>query len=90
LFVGRALTLAGDEAVTTEAYLSERIRQAADFDSPAGAPPATIRDAAARVARNRVEDALRKSGGNRSEAARLLGLTHQGLLNKIRRYKIEI
>jgi transcriptional regulator with GAF, ATPase, and Fis domain len=37
-----------------------------------------------------VKDALRKTGGNRSQAARLLGLTRQGLLNKIRRYGIQL
>jgi DNA-binding NtrC family response regulator len=37
-----------------------------------------------------VTRALRDSGGNRSKAARILGLTRQGLLNKIARYKIEI
>jgi len=88
--IERALTLAGDESVITEAYLSERIRQAEDLDSPAGAPPATIQEATARVERKMVEDALRKSSGNRSEAARALGLTRQGLLNKIHRYKIEL
>jgi transcriptional regulator with GAF, ATPase, and Fis domain len=40
--------------------------------------------------RKMVMDALRKSGGNRSQAARILGLTRQGLLNKIRRYEIDI
>jgi transcriptional regulator with GAF, ATPase, and Fis domain len=37
-----------------------------------------------------VVDALRKSGGNRSQAARELGLTRQGLLNKITRYAIDM
>jgi DNA-binding NtrC family response regulator len=43
-----------------------------------------------RVERKMVEDALRKSGGNRSQAARMLRLTRQGLLNKIRRYEIDL
>jgi DNA-binding NtrC family response regulator len=37
-----------------------------------------------------VEDALCRTGGNRSRAARILGLTHQGLLNKIARYEIDL
>jgi len=36
-----------------------------------------------------VNEALEKAGGNRSHAANLLGITRQGLLNKIKRYKIE-
>jgi DNA-binding NtrC family response regulator len=37
-----------------------------------------------------VTRALRDAIGNRSKAARMLGLTRQGLINKIARYKIEI
>jgi DNA-binding NtrC family response regulator len=37
-----------------------------------------------------VLETLQKTRGNRSEAARVLGLTRQGLLNKIGRYKIEL
>ena len=88
--IERALTLAGDDGEITEAYLSERIRQSAEFDGLSDAPPATIQEATARVERKMVKDALRKSGGNRSQAARILGLTRQGLLNKIRRYEIKL
>jgi Nif-specific regulatory protein len=88
--IERALTLAGDDGEITEVYLSERIKQFADYDGPSKAVPATIQEATARMERKMVEDALRKSGGNRSQAARILGLTRQGLLNKIRRYEIEL
>ena len=88
--IERALTLAGDDGEITEAYLSERIKQSAEFDGLSDTPPATIQEATARVERKMVKDALRKSGGNRSQAARTLGLTRQGLLNKIRRYEIDI
>jgi DNA-binding NtrC family response regulator len=37
-----------------------------------------------------VVDALQKTKGNRSQAARDLGLTRQGLLNKIARYEIKL
>ena len=37
-----------------------------------------------------VREALETSGGNRSQASKLLGITRQGLLNKIKRYEIEI
>ena len=88
--IERALTLAGDDREIAEAYLSERVRQSAEYDGLSGAPPATIQEATARVERKMVEDALRQSGGNRSQAARVLGLTRQGLLNKIRRYEIDL
>jgi Nif-specific regulatory protein len=88
--IERALTLAGDDSEISEAYLSERIKQSADYDGLSGKPPATIQEATARMERKMVRDALRKSGGNRSQAARILGLTRQGLLNKIRRYEIDL
>jgi two-component system NtrC family response regulator len=37
-----------------------------------------------------IKEALRDSKGNRSQAARTLGLTRQGLLNKIGRYDIQV
>ena len=88
--IERALTLAGDDSEISEAYLSERIKQSADYDGLSGASTATIQEATARMERKMVKDALRQSGGNRSQAARILGLTRQGLLNKIRRYEIEV
>jgi DNA-binding NtrC family response regulator len=44
----------------------------------------------AHLEKKMIIDALRKSGGNRSQAARDLGLTRQGLLNKIGRYEIDL
>jgi Nif-specific regulatory protein len=88
--IERALTLAADDDQISEAYLSERIKQSADYDGLSGAPPATIHEATAQVERKMITDALRQSGGNRSQAARILGLTRQGLLNKIRRYEVNL
>ena len=88
--IERALTLAGNDGEITEAYLSDRIKQFADYGGPPEAVSATIQQATARMERKMVKDALRQSGGNRSQAARMLGLTRQGLLNKIRRYEIEL
>jgi transcriptional regulator with PAS, ATPase and Fis domain len=42
-----------------------------------------------RIEKEMVHEALKETGGNRSRAANLLGITRQGLLNKIRRYHIE-
>jgi len=88
--IERALTLAGDDSEIAEVYLSERIKQSADYDGFSGAPAATIQEATVRMERKMVTDALRQSDGNRSQAARILGLTRQGLLNKIRRYEIKL
>ncbi len=88
--IERALTLAGDDTQITEDYLSERIKRSADTNEPVDNRSATLKEATARMERRMVLDALRQTGGNRSQAARLLGLTRQGLLNKIARYDINL
>ena len=87
--IERASTLAGNDTEITPDYLSERIKTSADISGVSGAGATSLKEATARVERQMVVDALRKSGGNRSQAARELGLTRQGLLNKISRYEIE-
>lgn len=88
--IERALTLAGDATEITEEYLSGRIKTSSDYSATLDTTRATIKEATAQVERQMVLDALRKTGGNRSQAARELGLTRQGLLNKIRRYEIKL
>ena len=86
--IERALTLAGHNSEITEDHISERIKNSHRLEAFSPSPPATIQEATSRVERKMVEDALYKSGGNKSQAARILGLTRQGLLNKMKRYKI--
>jgi Nif-specific regulatory protein len=88
--IERALTLAGNNTEITPEYLSERIKMDSDISGARDAKAATLKEATARVERQMVFDALRKTGGNRSQAARELGLTRQGLLNKIARYDIKL
>jgi Nif-specific regulatory protein len=88
--IERALTLAGDDGEIKVEYLSERIKGSADNRVRADEAPTTIQEATVRLERKMVEDALRRTGGNRSQAARILGLTRQGLLNKIARYEIDL
>ena len=88
--IERALTLAGHDTEITAEYLSERVKSTSPINGAPVAGAATLKEATARVERQMVLDALRKSGGNRSQAARDLGLTRQGLLNKIARYEIKL
>jgi transcriptional regulator with PAS, ATPase and Fis domain len=39
--------------------------------------------------KQRLEEALRRSGGNRSEAARILGISRTSVWNQIKRYGID-
>ena len=88
--ITRALTLAGDDTEITEEYISERIRASSDPSDGQSTGAATLKEATANIERQMIIDALRKTGGNRSQAARDLGLTRQGLLNKITRYEIKL
>jgi transcriptional regulator of acetoin/glycerol metabolism len=40
------------------------------------------------VKKRRLEDALRRTGGNRSAAARILGISRTSVWNQIKRYGI--
>ena len=87
--IERALTLAGDGNEINPACLSEKITGSRITDPDATVDHLKLQDAVERIERHMVSQALHASKGNRSQAARLLGLTRQGLLNKINRYKID-
>jgi Nif-specific regulatory protein len=87
--IERAMTLAGADQEIQVAYLSEKITGSRLADLEESAENATLQEAVQRIERHMVKRALQSSGGNRSQAARHLGLTRQGLLNKINRYQIK-
>jgi transcriptional regulator with PAS, ATPase and Fis domain len=89
--IERAMTLAHSEGGITEEHLSEKIKAspgkgAVQLDGIEGG---TLQEVTERIEQEMIVKALSDSGGNRSQAARMLGLTRQGLLNKIARYKIQ-
>jgi DNA-binding NtrC family response regulator len=71
-------------------YLSEKITGTVGLDAATQVNGMTLRAVTERMEVQMVTRALRDTDGNRSKAARILGLTRQGLINKIARYKIEI
>jgi Nif-specific regulatory protein len=70
------------------ADLAEPIREAASAGD-AGPSEQSLPQAVARLEQRLITAALEKSRNNQQQAARLLGLSRQGLLNKIKRYKIQ-
>ena len=86
--LARAAALA--DGVIEVAHLSVQVA--------AASPPPTARPARGRelqlrpqveaLERSLVEEALRRTGGNQTAAARLLGLSRFGLQKKLRRYGI--
>jgi transcriptional regulator with PAS, ATPase and Fis domain len=87
--IERALTLAGNGSVITADCISEKIIGPRDTNTAAIAAGVTLREAVEQLEHQLVSQALETAGGNRSQAARALGLTRQGLLNKIHRYKLD-
>ncbi len=83
--VQRALLLSGEAGTIGPESLSEGIRAAA---STAGPPPGTIKRAVEDMEKEMIAAALGRCNGNRTHAARELGLSRYGLLKKIERYEI--
>lgn len=84
----RSIAVSGDDPIEPR-HLSARVRIAGcgDGELPSGA---TLRDIAAHVERGAVAEALARYGGNRTRAARSLGLSRQGLTKKMRRLGLSI
>jgi Nif-specific regulatory protein len=85
----RALTLAGKNKEISEEYLSTKIFNSMDDNGTVFKKNGTLQEVTERIEKQMVFEALEKTGGNRSRASNQLGITRQGLLNKIKRYKIE-
>jgi len=88
--IERAVCLAGSDKDIGIECLSEKITAVSQNEPLEALADATMQEAVSRLEKKMIIDALRKSGGNRSQASRVLGLTRQGLLNKIGRYKIDL
>jgi two-component system response regulator HupR/HoxA len=86
--VVRMVAVANGEVVSP-AHLSARVRVGkgtGGFErASAGARAKTLRDVAAEVEKSVVAEALARYGGNRTRAARSLGLSRQGLTKKMKR-----
>jgi two-component system, NtrC family, response regulator AtoC len=88
-FVERAVVLGRFEAPAVEA-----VRPAADVTPVAqpAPPPAAVRplrEAVAEAERQTIVAALRHTGGNKAEAARLLGVSYKTLFNKLHEHGVQ-
>ena len=86
--IERALTLAGGDREIKTDFLSEKIIGGPAKEATVPTEGLTLQKAIEQMERQMVAHALEVAKGNRSQAARDLGLTRQGLLNKINRYNI--
>ena len=88
--IERALTLAGRDQEIREEFLSKKINTSLSPKISIPATDCTLQEVTQQIEQQMVVEALEKTGGNRSRSARILGLTRQGLLNKIARYNINL
>jgi Nif-specific regulatory protein len=88
--IERAVTLAGKEREISEEHLSEKIKASSEKGILIPEANGTLKEVTERIEQRIVTETLQKTRGNRSQAARMLGLTRQGLLNKIARYNISL
>lgn len=88
----RALTMAGGEKIITADFLSDKIRKLGnEFDQESlNTSSGRLKDVVRRVEMRMIQEALEAASGNKSKAAKSLGLSRQGLLNKITSYRIRV
>lgn len=88
--IERALTIAGRNKEIKVEHLSEKIHVSSGTRISIPDTNCSLHEITEQVEQQMVIEALQKTGGNRSQAANMLGLTRQGLLNKISRYQIKL
>ncbi|MCD4755583.1 MAG: AAA family ATPase, partial [Deltaproteobacteria bacterium] len=88
--IERAMTLAGKEREISEEHLSEKTKTISEKGILIQKTDGTLKEVTEQIEERIVSETLQKTRGNRSQAARMLGLTRQGLLNKIARYNINL
>ncbi len=92
--VRRALVLSAEEHVQVD-DLSEAIREnnpsllPAERDSVSADTRKLLKDRVATLEIQMIRETLSEAEGDRRKASKLLGLSHQGLINKVKRYGLE-
>jgi len=81
--IERAVLMSPGPEISAEALFME-----APVETPDDALPDVIRTATESVEREKIAEAIRKAGGNRSRTAKLLGISRATLYNKLKRYNL--
>jgi two-component system response regulator HydG len=85
--IERLVALHGDARIVLPRMLSPHIEESASGDTDACRDrEGNLPDAVRRLEKAMIADALRRFSGNRTQAARELGITRQGLLKKLKRH----
>jgi len=86
--IERAMVLADDD-VLSDADLPERLREPDPVQVVLGAGELSIKKTARFMEETLIRKALEKTGGNRTQASKLLEISHRALLYKIKDYGVE-
>ncbi len=90
--VERLVVLTGDRQVIGVDLLSPRVREGTPWGAGEAAPPTagrTLPDAVRSLERSMIADALRRCHGNKTQAARALGVSRRNLIRKVRALGLE-
>jgi transcriptional regulator with GAF, ATPase, and Fis domain/tetratricopeptide (TPR) repeat protein len=85
--IERAVTFVREGELVTPDLFSEELREWGSIVATDGPKP--MAEAIQQLERQMIKDAMRKFSGNKTRAAKSLGLSRRGLLNKIQRYNLE-
>jgi transcriptional regulator with PAS, ATPase and Fis domain len=88
--VERAVTLAENDSFIKPADLSEEVYKFSDNTETLAVinPKMTLKDAIEDLERRMIEKTMHDTKWNQSHAAKILGVSRQGLIKKLKRYKI--
>lgn len=88
----RAQTMAGNSKTISYEFLSDKIKQLhhINVNNESDQRRDSLKDAVRRLERQMISQALESSQGNQTKAAKTLGLSRQGLLNKVAAYNLRL
>jgi transcriptional regulator with PAS, ATPase and Fis domain len=85
--IERAVTFAGEGELISPDLFSDDLTEWGTIVGSDGKKP--LADAVEQMEKEMIRRAMRECGGNKTKAARSLGISRRGLLNKLQRYHIE-
>jgi transcriptional regulator with GAF, ATPase, and Fis domain len=86
--IERAVTFAAQGELITPDLFSEDVTSWGSIVATDAKRP--LMDAVEQIEKQMIKDAIRRSSGNKTKAAKSLGISRRGLLNKLQRYHIEL
>jgi two-component system response regulator AtoC len=86
----RAMVIADDSQLLTEHLFLEQTRQDSNIQASVILEGLSLKTAQKVVEKDLITRALQKTGGNRTQSARLLEISHPSLLSKMRAYEIDL